>query len=255
MPARRWNHTAIPASVTPQERMREVAALDPASIPVPDPVVIRIDHREPPALFAALDGLPNVHVERCELPLGDIEINGRYVIERKSCRNARQGRTDFEASVIDEGKRLFTQSERLRLAENCVPIVLLEGEPHLFQQAMTPAQVDGAVSFLAVVQRLNVLTTLSVEHTAYLLVKLATHDRSGLGYVPPLRGKKPAGREAQLAFVLEGLPGISGTLAKRLAATFGTLAALVQATDADLLAVEGLGPKRLRDLAPLLGRD
>ncbi|ADC73243.1 ERCC4 domain protein (plasmid) [Thioalkalivibrio sp. K90mix] len=243
----------VPSGSGPAYRAQEVAALDPHSIPVPDPVLIRIDHREPPALFDALADIPNVQVERCELPMADLEVNERFVIERKSCRSGAGGRSDFESSVIDDSKRLFFQSEKMRLAEDCVPVVILEGEPHLFQQSMTPAQVDGAISFLVTVQRLNVIVTHSVEHTAYLLVKLATHDRSGLGYVPPLRGKKPSHPKDQLAFVLEGLPGMSGSLAKRLAAHYDTIGQICNATDAELLSIEGIGPKRLEGMRKVLG--
>lgn len=90
-------------------RLDEAEALDLASIPVPDPVLIRIDHREPAALFEALQGLPNVTLERTDLGLGDIEIQGRetrYVIERKCCAET-VARTDFEASVVGDDKRLF----------------------------------------------------------------------------------------------------------------------------------------------------
>ncbi|WP_026300945.1 ERCC4 domain-containing protein [Thioalkalivibrio sp. ALE23] len=244
-----------PARATrgPAHRDAEVAALDPRTIPVPDPVTIRVDHREPPELFDALAGIPNVEIERAELPMGDIEINGSIVIERKSCRGNSDGHTDFEASVIGEDKRLFTQSEKMRLAEGCLPIFILEGEPHQSQQAMTPQQVDGAISFLVTVQRLNVITTYSVHHTAYVLVKLATHDRSGLGYVPPLRGKKPAGQKERLAFVLEGLPGLSGAFAQRIASQYDTLAEVVNASDEELLSIEGIGPKRLADMRRVLG--
>lgn len=71
---------------------------------------------------------------------------------------------------------------------------------------------------------------------------------SGLGYKPPLRGKKPRATADRLAFVLEGLPGVSANLARRLAERFGSLAGLVAASDAELREIEGLGPKRLAQI-------
>ncbi len=41
--------------------------LDLSTIPVPDPVTIRIDHREPAELFEKLRGLKNVTVENAKL--------------------------------------------------------------------------------------------------------------------------------------------------------------------------------------------
>lgn len=240
-----------PARDAPGTRLPEAEALDLSSIPVPDPVVLRIDHREPDALFAAFEGLPNVTIERVELPVGDIEINGRYLVERKSCTET-TGRTDFEASVVDDDKRLFFQSEKLRLEPDCIPIVLLEGPPHEHSRGMLVQAVDGMVSFLISIQRLSVITTYSLHHTAYMLLKLAAHDQSGLGYEIPLRANKPRQHNDQLVFVLQGLPGVSANMAVRLAERFGSLAALASASDAELLQVAGMGPKRLAQIKPLL---
>lgn len=237
-------------------RAAEAEALDLSTIKVPEPVTIRIDHREPELLFAKFSGLVNVTVERVELALGDIEIQGRetrYVIERKCCSET-PARTDFEASVVGDDKRLFFQSEKMRLEEGITPIVLLEGAVHDNSRGMLVQAIDGMLSFLVTLQRMNVLTTYNLHHTAYLVLKLATHDRSGLGYEPPLRGRKPttASREAQLSFVLEGFPGVSANIARVLADRFGTMAALVAASEADLSAVPGMGPKRIAQIRDLL---
>src|SRR5690606_5466971 len=100
--------------------------LDLATIKVPEPVSIVIDHREPSELVELLRGLPNVEVEHRALDLGDILINDRVIVERKCCDRA-SGGTDFEASVIEDGKRLFNQSERLKFADDMMAVILLEG--------------------------------------------------------------------------------------------------------------------------------
>jgi len=245
-----------PARALTGSRLDEAEALDLASIPVPDPVLIRIDHREPAALFEALQGLPNVTLERTDLALGDIEIQGRetrYVIERKCCAET-AARTDFEASVVGDDKRLFFQSEKMRLEEGITPIVLLEGPVHDNSRGMLVQAIDGMLSFLVTIQRMNVINTYSLHHTAYVILKLAAHDRSGLGYEPPLRGRKPSGlpQVAQLSFVLEGMPGVSANIARLLAERFGSMAALVAASEADLAAVPGMGPKRIAQIRAIL---
>lgn len=232
-------------------RHGEAEELDLSTIQLPGPVHICVDHREPDDLVALFENLLNVHVKRVELPVGDIEINGKYVIERKSCTET-DSRTDFEASVVDDSKRLFFQSEKLRLEEGIVPIVILEGCAHEHSRGMLVQAVDGMLSYLVSVQKLNVLTTYSLRHTAYFALKLAAHDRYGLGYEPPLRGKKPRLQADQLAFVLEGLPGVSSNLAKRMADHFGSLAALASATDEQLRAVPGMGPKKLEQIRGVL---
>lgn len=252
--------SAIPAMRAPRvgrpaSRREEADGLDLASIPVPDPVCLRIDHREPEALFQAYDGLPNVQVERVDLGVGDIEINGQIIVERKRCQASGSkgaGRTDFEDSVTGKGKRLFFQSEKMRLEEGVIPVILLEGEPHEDASGMLIQQIDGMLSFLMVVQKLNVITTYSLHHTAYMLLKMAVHHRSGLGYEVALRGSKPKEPRKQLAFVLEGLPGVSANMAKRLADHFGSMRALVMASDEELSAVKGMGPKTIQQVATVL---
>ena len=227
----------------------EAELLDLSTIKVPDEVTITIDHREPKELLDLFDGLPNVTVELAELPVGDILLNGRIAIERKCCTG---DRTDFEASIIDDEKRLFFQSEKLRLDDSITPIVLLEGPVYENSRSMLIQQIDGAVSFLTAIQGLSVVNTLSIRHTAYFALKLATHDRSGLGYDLALRPKKPKLLSDQLAFTLEGMPGISANTAKKIAEVYPSLAAVCSATREDLLKIPGMGPKRLEGVWAIL---
>lgn len=236
-----------PRSVIAGDREAAAAELDLTTIPVPEPVTIGIDHREPEALFTLLSNLPNVTVTREALGVGDIEINGGDIlIERKCCTG--EARTDFESSVIDDDKRLFFQSEKLKLQSDCVPIVMIEGPVHEASQSMLVQAVDGALSFLITIQGMSVINTLNLNHSAYMILKLAVHAKSGLGYDLALRGKKPVQLSNQLAFTLEGLPGVSARTAKALADKFGTMAGLVAATQQEILTVPGLGKKRLEGI-------
>ena len=238
---------AASRSVVAGDRKAAAAELDLTSISVPEPINIRIDHREPEALFTLLSGLENVTVTRDSLPLGDIEINGGDIlIERKCCTG--EARTDFESSVINDDKRLFFQSEKLKLQCDCLPVVLVEGPVHEASQSMLVQAVDGALSFLITIQGMSVINTLNLNHSAYMILKLAVHAKSGLGYDLALRGKKPVQLSNQLAFTLEGLPGVSAKTAKALADRFGTMAGLVAASEKEILSVPGLGKKRLEGI-------
>lgn len=230
-------------------RTAESNALELMSIEVPEPVSIVIDHREPKELFEEFEGLDNVELKSAELAVGDMLINDKIVIERKCCTG---NRTDLEASIVDDSKRLFFQSEKLKLTPGIVPVVILEGPAHENSRSMLIQQIDGAISFLVTIQQIAVLNTLSLRHTAYTALKLAVHERSGLGYELGLRPKKPKLLSDQLAFVLEGVPGISATTSKALANRFPTLAALTSATQAEIGEVSGMGPKRVAGLWSLL---
>lgn len=240
------------AATPPSSKTFEASKLVLESIKIPDPVTIKIDHREPAELASKLSAIPNVTVEYDKaLPIGDIEINGRYIIERKRCTES-DAPSDFELSVRGEDKRLFFQSEKLKHEDDITPIILIEGEVHKHSPGMLVQAVDGMLSYLVTIQKMNVITSYSLHHTAYLILKLATHDRSGLGYEVPLRGKKPRQPEDQMAFIYEGLPGISAGMARDMAKRFPSLLALGSASDEDLLSIRGMGPGRLKKIRHLL---
>jgi ERCC4-type nuclease len=67
-----------------------------------------------------------------------------------------------------------------------------------------------------VIQGVSVLPTLSLPHSVYMIAKLVRHRVYGLGYDIPLRGTAPKHASKAAAFVLEGFPGISANLARRL---------------------------------------
>lgn len=225
---------------------------DLATIKVPEPVLIRVDHREPIEIVNYLSGLPNVEVSVEALDLGDFVLNDEIIIERKMCNQEADTRNDFEQSIMGDDKRFFNQSERLKFEGDKIAIVLLEGDVYRNSARMLTQQIDGALSFLVSIQRLSLLHTYNMKHTAYLLLKLATHHKSGLGYDLGLRSKKPETLIDQRAFVLEGLPGVNAALARRLLEHFGSVAAVMNATERDLLEVPGLGKKKVEAIVSVI---
>jgi len=166
----------------------------------------------------------NVRLERGHLPLGDYVLSGgRVICERKTV-------SDFETSITGEDKRLFNQAERIALEPGTLGVILIEGDLFGSARQMRPEQICGALSYLAIIKGLSVLHTLDAVHTAYTLVKMATHVQDGLGYQLALRSTKPRDMLSASRFVLEGLPGISGQLADRLLTRFGSLAGVMNAT-------------------------
>lgn len=230
------------SSAAPHDPAAEM--LDVATIKVPNPITIRVDHREPEEVIRELRKAPNTTIEVCTLELGDYSVNDKLFIERKSV-------TDFEASIIDS-KRLFDQSERIKMEPNSVGVVLLEGD-WTRAQRMLPQQVIGAMSFLGAIQGMSVWQTTGPVCTAYTIVKLATHLCNGLGYELGLRQHKPQSLLDAQSYVLEGCPGVNAELARRLLEHFGSVAGVARASEADLRAVQGIGPKKAKRIVEVLG--
>jgi len=201
-------------------------------------VVIEIDHREPEEFDRIWSTVPNVTVERKHLPLGDFVLNRQAIyVERKRAPE------DFEASVIDEDKRLFSQVERMSFIPDAIAFVIIEGDVFGQSKRMTHPAIHGAISYLSVIKGVSVINTVDLESTAYLILKLLVHSAFGLGYQLALRGLKPAAMLDAKRFVLEGLPSVGPGLAQALLERFGSVRGVMNATREQLLQVPGCGPK------------
>lgn len=253
---RRDNMVADPVS----GRATEALNLDVSSIKMLGPVTIQVDHREPEALAQLLADHPMITVESVSLDLGDILVEdregNRLIIERKRCGESGT-KTDFEYSIQDSG-RLFDQSERLKMEvgasdKQVIPVFLLEGDVYQNSSTMLCQQIDGALSFLSVVQKVSVLPVYNQNHAACMIAKLASHFVDGLYTPVSLHKAKPKAIFEQQTYVLESLPGVSCKMAELLLETFGSVRKVMSASKAELSAVKGLGPKKVEALLKVLG--
>jgi DNA excision repair protein ERCC-4 len=207
------------------------------------PVEIEVDHREPEEIDAYLAQVENAVVTRKHLPLGDFVINGHIVVERKTTR-------DFALSV--QSHHLFDQAQRMGFQPDVLGVVLIEGDVFGEELGMLDSQITGALTCLTFVQGMTVFQTKHPQHTAYVLAKIAQHDRNGLGYNLTLRKSKPTAILDAQRFVLEGFNGITTVMADRLLREFGSVGRVLTATSAELLKVKGMGKKRVQDFLALI---
>ncbi len=206
-------------------------------------VTIEVDHREPEEIDGWLALCENVEVTRKHLDLGDYRINGHILVERKSA-------TDFANSV--QSGHLFDQAQRMSFDSSTLGVVILEGDLQNTPLSMLDSAITGAITCLSFVQGMNVIQTRHLQHTAYLLCKIAQHDRNGLGYQLTLRQKKPVKLLDVQRYVLEGLPGVNTNLADRLLDVFGSVQGVFAASPAQLMQVKGLGPKRVTEIMDVI---
>lgn len=252
------------APVTSDSRAKEAARLDISRIKMPADITIEVDHRETKLISELLAKHPNITVKRATLELADFRIEDRegneLLIERKRCQpteSSPDAHTDFETSIVVDG-RLFDQSERLKFkASNSdhqvIPIVLLEGDVHGNSKTMLIQQIDGALSFLAAVQRISVLSSYGANHSAWIVAKLASHFIDGLFSPVSMHRAKPKALWDQKRYCLESLPGISSGIAEALLERFGSVRAVAMAEEHELASVKGVGPKRSREVIRVLG--
>ena len=209
------------------------------------PVTIIIDHREPEEIFNAFGAIKGVQVEKQVLTVGDFSFLGG-IVERKTAN-------DLSQSVID--KRIFFQSDAMAATEEQIlRAVIIEGNPYGPGRLSVNA-LDGAISYLAVLQGLTVLSSVSPQHTANLVARMASHAIHGLDYQISYREAKPKKIDDQIVFLLQGLPGIGIETAKALLRHFGSLSSVFNATPTELCAVDGIGKKTAERIVGILNKN
>jgi len=152
-------------------------------------------------------------------------------VERKEAQ-------DFISSLLDG--RLFSQMGALKSAYPR-PVIVIEGESLHGIRNVSREAVNGALASIVIDFGIPVIFSANAEETADLLVSMLKRENSE-GHVARIRGER-AGFELheQQQFIIEGLPGVSGVLARRLLSHFGTVQAIVNASVKELTEVKGVG--------------
>lgn len=200
-------------------------------------VHVDVDVHEPKAIAEELRRI-GAEARRYRLPVGDFRADG-MLVERKTAR-------DFHLTLV--AGRLWGQLGRLRAAGGS-PYLLVEG-PSLDAGPLSPSAIRGAL--LAVGENgVTVVRSESQADSALWLYRIAC--RAGRRHRErdrPLYAQRPKPLTAEA--VLAAIPDISTVTAQALLAHFGSVAAVVEATDAELSEVNGIGPVRARNLREAL---
>ncbi len=212
--------------------------------PMPENTRIRIvvDHRERnSAAYNLLSRDPEVELEVAVLDIGDYEIY-------PGCRLEAKRAADFTASILD--RRLFTQIEAAR--DSGVELLfLVEGDPYSVERLHTNA-ITGALSYIAVIERLPILSCSNSAQAASLIKTAARHRSEGLGYTINLKPPRPKTIPQQQLYLVAGLPGIGPAKATALMAHFRTPASLFRASETEIATLPGFGAKSAKAIVEIL---
>ncbi|KUH33216.1 DEAD/DEAH box helicase [Thermococcus celericrescens] len=189
-------------------------------------------------------------VEVRTLDVADYVVSEDVGIERKSAN-------DFIQSIIDG--RLFDQVERLKRAYE-KPVIIIEGELYGIRN-VHPNAIRGAIAAVTLDWGVPILFSSGKEETAQFIYLMAKREQEERKKEVRLRSEKKALTLAERQrLIVEGLPNVSATLAKRLLTHFGNVERVFTATEEELKEVEGIGPKKAREIrkvitAPYVGED
>jgi DNA excision repair protein ERCC-4 len=190
-----------------------------------------VDYREKASGVIELLACEDVEIEITKVSYGDYIINDAITIERKTAR-------DFLISLIDG--RLFSQLSNLK--RYCVhPVLLIEGNPFKTGLDFDEMAVRGALISIQAIWYVPVLYSRSKKDSRDIMLMIGRQEEACLDVIPLRGGYRPKKLKSRQLFVLQGLPKVGPTAAKRLLDHFGSVSAVMNATVESLMEVEGIG--------------
>ncbi|MFH0816585.1 MAG: DEAD/DEAH box helicase [Methanobacteriota archaeon] len=203
-----------------------------ASEPPPKTAEVVVDSRELNSSVVRELARMGLAVRTAQLPTGDYVVSERVAVERKEV-------ADFLASMLDG--RLFQQAKELKRAYQR-PVMIIEGETLFGVRQVSDSAIYGALASIAGDFGVPVLFSKDPLETARMIHAFVKREIATGGGPPPMRsGKGGMLLHERQQFLVEGLPGISATLAQRLLAHFGSARAVMTASAEELCRVKGVG--------------
>ena len=134
--------------------------------------------------------------------------------------------------------------------------MVLEGENLLTKRNINHNAIFGSLASITVDFGIPVLNTKDASETADLLFVIARREQREDKKDVAIRGEKTqmSIRERQ-QFLVEGLPNVSAVIAKRLLAHFGSIKDIANATEKELMEVNGVGKNISSEIIKLLNAD
>jgi ERCC4-type nuclease len=189
-----------------------------------------------------------IEVQPIEEDEGNVE---RYVLSKRLAVERRTG-SAFLRGIQD--KTLFTSAIYLREHfEN--PILIVEGQVDYSYTSFSPQAVRGALCSMMIVYGITVLSMPSVDETVALLAMMARQEQAGVPEISLIPKRKALDLADMQRRVIEMLPGCGMSMARDLLQHFGSVRRIVNATEAELRRIRGIGAKRAAEIHQVLNAE
>jgi len=192
---------------------------------------IIVDYREQASGLIDLLRCEDVQIEVRKVSYGDYVINDAITMERKTAR-------DFLVSLVDG--RLFSQMSNLK--RHCIhPVVLIEGNPFKTGLDFDDMAIRGALISIQAIWYVPVIYSRSKEETRDIILMIGRQEEAWTDVVPLRGGYRPRRLKSRQLYILQGLPKVGPTVAKRLLEHFGSVLNAINAPVEELMRVDGIG--------------
>ncbi|OUS31000.1 hypothetical protein A9Q98_03800 [Thalassotalea sp. 42_200_T64] len=205
--------------------------------------IIADDREQTSGILSILETNPDIQLESKRLSLGDYLIDDWLLIERKSM-------ADLVVSIISG--RIFQQASRLA-ESNYSTAFILEGtatdieDYHIHRNAIL-----GALVTIGLIYDITILRSANKAETTNLLLFAAKQKAARTIETLPRMGYKPKRRKNKQLYILQGLPNVGATLAKRMLLHFASVHGVFNASADELTQIEGIGLKKAEQIYELL---
>ncbi|MDD1685839.1 DEAD/DEAH box helicase [Methanoregula sp.] len=199
---------------------------------VPGPKIVIDDRETSSKVVEVLSGMDMmIRLER--LPHGDYAIGDRILIERKTAR-------DFVDTLIE--RDLLGQ---LKVMAEAVPrpVLIIEGGDLFTQRDIHPNAIRGVLAAITVDMGISLIYTKDEQDTAQMLFVLAKREESERGERKVHPHKSYRSQKEEQEYIISAFPEIGMKNARLLLSHFGSVQAIVNASQGELAAVKGIGEK------------
>jgi len=182
------------------------------------------------------------------LAVGDYVLSDRVVLERKTVPDFLETLTGGDRSVFEQVGDAARHYAR--------PVVLIEGEDLYGERNVHPKAIHGALASLAVDFGASVLRTATEGETADLLETIATREQAAADREVSVHGEKQSRTlDEQQEYTVASIAEVGPVIARSLLAHFGSVEAVMTATEEELRAVEGVGEGTAERIREVTGSD
>jgi ERCC4-type nuclease len=199
--------------------------------------IVFVDYRE--EKIANLLEKMGCKIVRMNLPIGDFVVND-VGIERKSFE-------DFISSIIDG--RIFEQANSLSSAFK-KPIIIVEGFGVV--ERIHENSFYATLAYIVSKSNVTIFRTKNEEETAKLIYWIARKEFEISGNAGFKIKEKKVNVQTIQERILAAFPGISTVLSKRILKKFGSLKKFFNASEKELMEVDGIGEKTAKRIRKII---